>query len=771
MTLLVLIKENLKQKKGTFIGLLILMIIISFIIITIVSVNSNVSARANQAHDHVNSGDVFTWMQYQDAKDEIINKTKKSDLVDHLKIKDELEVPFDINDDTYNKWTLASIYDDVYNVYNKNETAFTNKKELNDGEIYLSVSFESSNNVKIGDTVYINFKDEKIPFKIKGYIEEPVCGTSLMGFKKIFITKNDFKKLSDKVDDKCEDNCIYKYKYIEIYQKGNLNNNEFSRKINLESSIIDNSVYSLTKNESIYYHTIFNSIISGFLYSFAIILVFVAIIVISYSISNSIEMDFKNIGILKAIGVPNSKIKLSFIIEYLVVCITGCLIGGLLSLFGITVLGSILSKLTGLLPNNSINIYSILIIILLIILILLFIIFKTRKVSNVSPIKVINDQMDSNSKNIKIGNITSNLLQIKLAFRQLVSNLSKYISVLLISAILVFIMILISSLNNGIKSGHILSTLGMDIADIYVYSDSISYDEIEKEIKKVSDIKYKYRSSSNYFTIEGYQYYGQVISNPKLIKGIIEGKQPIKDNEVLITKIVSEAINKKIGDKISISFENKSYKYKIVGYYQGMNDVGKCFIFGIDAMRRIHPDYEFHSYDYKLVDSDSKNKIIDNLLEKYGDKIDVEDYATNGNIDIINSVFNILNITTYGIAVIFIFIAIILISHRMFVYEKKNFGIYKAMGFNTSKLRIQFSLRFFIISLIGSLLGIVLNLLFSDSLFVLIVKGMGITDYNSDYTLWDVLIPVIFVNTCFLLFTYLMSYKIKKVSTKELITE
>ena len=690
-----------------------------------------------------------------------MEKIEKSDIVDHVRVVDELIVSFDINDDGYEKENMVREYSDSYNVYNKNETGFISNPKLNDGEIYLPV----------GDTFYINYEDEKVPFVVKEYVEEPVSGTALMGIKSVFVTENDLNKLFNMMDDNCNKICMNRYKMVEIYQKGNLSENEFSRKINFQTSIIDNSYFSLSRDESIYYHTIFNKIISGFLYAFAIILVCVELIVISYSISNSIEMDFKNIGILKALGISTYKIRLSFIIEYFIICVLGCLIGGLLSILGIRSLGSILSKLTGLLPNNSISILSIIIIIVLIILILLFIIFKTRKVSLVSPIKVINDQIDDNNRNVKIGKISSNLLQVKLALRQLTSNLTKYISVLLISAILVFIMILISSLNNGIKSGKILSSLGIDMADIYVYSENIPYDEIEEEIEKDAKINYKSRSSGYYLTIDDYQYYGQVINDTDLIKGLLEGRRPENDNEILITRIVSKNINKEIGDEVVISYKNKSYTYKIVGYYQGMNDVGKCFIFGLDAMQHIYPDYEFHSYNYKLIDSDSRTKVIDNLTKKYGDKIEVEDYNANSNLEVINVVFFILNVVTYGIAIIFIFIAIILISHRMFVYEKKNFGIYKAIGFNTTKLRVQFSLRFLIVSLLGSLFGVVLNFLFSDGLFVFIVKGMGITDYDSSYTLWDVLIPIIFINFCFLLFTYLMSYKIKKVSTRELITE
>lgn len=773
MDLLVLVKENLKSKKSTFIGLTILMVIISFILITVISVNNNIDDSMDNAHKYIDSGDVYAWIQQNDDNENIIDKIKSLDYVKRVKVRDMVDVSLDINNTKYGKDSIIGAYGNPkLKIYNDSGNGFIDNDQINNGEIFLPIAFKTNYNLKLGDIVHIKVKDQVIDFKVKRFIQEPLAGSSMMGLKIMYISQDDLDMLLNMYDENCKkNNCVYKYKYAEIYSKEKMDDSDFSMNLNRDTKIADNSSFTLTKSESIYYHTVFNQILSGFLYSFAIILTIIVIIVISYSINNSIEMEYKSIGILKSIGISNRKIRLALIIEYLIVCLIGSIIGGLLSLLGIKYLCSLLVNITGILPSFSINIFSILLVILLIILILLFIIVKTIKVSKISPLKAITSEgIRINNSKVK-NKITSKLLNVKLAIRQIFSNVTKYISIIFISSTLVFVMILISSLNNELQSGRVLDSLGLVPYDIYVNEDNKEYDKVEKIINKYSKIETRFNYSGWYFTLDNYQYYGQVTTNFDVIKNLTEGRKPKNKDEIIVTKLVSDKIHKYIGDKVTVTFDNNSHVYKIVGYYQSTSDVGKCFMMSDESMRILYPELSFNSYDYKLVDSTKSRQITEELNKVFKDSIYINDATNDSDFNMIQDIFKILNVITYLIAVVFIIVSIILISHRMLVFEEQTFGIYKAVGFNANKLRLQFSLRFLFVSVIGTIIGGVFNVIFNDQVLILLLKGMGLTNYKSEISIMGILIPILFVNICFFIFTYFMSRKIKKVSTNKLIIE
>ena len=769
MSLYILVKENLKNKKSTFIGLTILMMIISFILITVISVNKNIDESMYYAHKYIDSGSVFAWIKPTADFDSLIDQVESLSNVKKVKVFDSVEVNLDVNNEDHNKNVQLVEYSSVYRVYNDSYNGYKKSKPLSTGEIYLPVTYKYNYNVNLNDIVHVKVKNEIIDYKVVGFIEEPVAGSSMMGIKNALISKKDIEMLQNKYDDNCFENCVYPFHYIHIYQNDKQDNEDFSRKINMETGIIDAANFSLTKSESIYYHTVMNSIISGFLYSFAFILSVVAIIVISYSLNNSIEMEFKSIGILKSVGISTTKIRLSLIIEYILICIIGLIIGGFLALLGIHYLGSLLVMITGVLPKYNINFDSIILCVLLLLFILLFIIIKTIKVSKISPLSAIMVEEKRISNSHLKNKLSSKLLNIKLAIRQLFSNTSKYISIIFISCILVFVMSLISSLNDELQSNNIIDKLGLVPYDMYVEYDG-DYQDVDDIIKRYSDIEYKYYYNGSYFTVDGYQYYGLITSDFDPITSITEGRKPENENEIIVTKLIADKIKKQIGDTVTVSYKNQKRDYKIVGYFQTINDVGKCFMMSIDAVRLINPDISYKEDVYKLSNKEKVDKIEEDLTNEL-ENVYIENLVNDSDFVMIKTIFKILNFSTYLISVIFILITIILISHRMLLYEEKTIGIYKSLGFQSGKLRMQFSFRFLFVSLVGSIIGVILSIFLNNTVLNLLLKGIGITKYDSSITILGCLIPILLVNTCFLLFPYLISHKINKVSINTLIIE
>lgn len=112
-----------------------------------------------------------------------------------------------------------------------------------------------------------------------------------------------------------------------------------------------------------------------------------------------------------------------------------------------------------------------------------------------------------------------------------------------------------------------------------------------------------------------------------------------------------------------------------------------------------------------------------------------------------------------------------MICSRTFVREKIDIGIYKALGFTSRNLRLQFAVRFLIVAIFGIIIGTTLSLTLSEKLLSHLLRSMGIVNFVIDYRFITVFLPIAAVALCYFLFAYMAAGKTKRVEVRNLITE
>ena len=108
---------------------------------------------------------------------------------------------------------------------------------------------------------------------------------------------------------------------------------------------------------------------------------------------------------------------------------------------------------------------------------------------------------------------------------------------------------------------------------------------------------------------------------------------------------------------------------------------------------------------------------------------------------------------------------------RMFINERKQLAIYKSIGFTIKNLRISFALRFLLISLLGSVLGIIFNMSINDFIMSTLLRFSGISNFKTEYTIITLLLPILIITVAFFIFSYIISRQIKNVNINELIVQ
>ena len=777
MEILTLLKANIRHKKGSFVSIIILMLIVSMSFTAVFSIKDNCINGINEAHEYINSSDLTVLIDNQLLTDDLLTSIEEHSSVEDVKVKEAvLTFGSEYGESKNVNPGLLEKYSEEYRLLNDRLTGYEeNVPELKKGEIYVSQGVGTKLRCDIGDSIKIKTVGGEEYFTIKGFVVEPVWGSMNMGIKEMFISDEDFLRLQqDAVN--VTDSQQADFRVVQVYKADeSVSDPQFKHQLNKDTGIVKYSFFVLTKEQSIDYTYLMPDMILSGLLIFVGFLVVIVLIVMAHSITTSIEMEYKTLGVLKAQGFTEVKIRVILGAQYLVAEIIGAVLGVVAAFPMIKFFGNIFQPFLAVICENNISWgISVLFVAAMLIVSTIFIFFVTRKVGKVSPMKAIS----GGNEDVYFGSrlnasVSKKALSASLAFRQFTSNKKRYIGTVIIVALLTFFMITMSVLGVSIDSKSAMESMGMGPMELRVQAnESISEDtvkDIEKIIENETEIERRYFYDNYQMLINGNEYLSNIYKNPEFIV-MEEGRAPKYDNEIALTDFLSKELNLKIGDKVTISRQNYEYEYLITGINIYANELGLNFSMPLEGAKKLGIEDTLF-YGFSLADETMCEELAEEINEKYGDILTAKGYEADPNIEMYTSIIGAMTAVIYVVSVVFSLVVVMMFCKKAFLQERRDIGIFKSLGFTSAKLRLQFAVRFLIVSLIGSAFGSVLSFFFTEKLLTVVFKMVGISSFNSQFTPMAFIIPIAIIAVSFFAFSYLSSSKIKKVEIKELVVE
>ena len=777
MEILTLLKANIRHKKGSFVSIIILMLIVSMSFTAVFSIKDNCINGINEAHEYINSSDLTILIDNQLLTDDLLTSLEEHSSVEDVKVKEAvLTFGSEYGENKNLNPGLLETYSDEFRLLNEKLTGYEeNVPELKKGEIYVSQGVGTKLSCDIGDRIKINTVGGEEYFTIKGFVVEPVWGSMNMGIKEMFISDEDFLRLQqDAVN--ATDSQQADFRVVSIYKADeSLGDGQFKRQLNEDTGIVKYSLFVLTKEQSFEYTYLMPDMILSGLLIFVGFLVVIVLIVMAHSITTSIEMEYTTLGVLKAQGFTEGKIRVILGAQYLVAEIIGAVLGMAAALPMIKSFGNIFQPFLAVICENNISWgISVLFVAAMLIVSAIFIFFVTRKVGKVSPMKAISGGNDDVYFGSRLNApVSQKALSPSLAFRQFTSNKKRYIGTVIVVALLTFFMITMSVLGVSLDSKSAMESMGMGPMELRVLANESLADDTVRDIEEIienkTEIERRYFYDNYQMLIDGNEYSCNIYKNPEFIV-MEEGRAPEYDNEIAVTDFLSKELNVKIGDKVTISRQNYEYEYLITGINIYANELGLNFSMPLEGAKKLGIEDTLF-YGYSLADETNCNKLAEELNEKYGDILTAKGYEADPNIELYSTIVGAMTAVIYVVSVVFSLVVVMMFCKKAFLQEIKDIGIYKSLGFTSTKLRLQFAVRFLIVSLIGSAFGSVLSFLFTEKLLTVIFKVVGISSFNTEFTVFSFLIPIAIIAVSFFVFSYFASSKIKKVEIKELVIE
>ncbi|MEK4628957.1 FtsX-like permease family protein [Solibacillus sp. FSL R7-0682] len=523
------------------------------------------------------------------------------------------------------------------------------------------------------------------------------------------------------------------------------------------------------------------NVISMILVAFACIIVFVSLIVIKYRVSNSIEDGMTNIGVLKAIGYTNKQIITSFILQFVLIASSASVIGVGLSYSLMPFIGSIVSTLSGLLWHQKfdmlINLVTIFTVVLCVVIVTLISAFRVQKIQ---PIMALRGGISTHSfrKNHFPLENTRGSLHFLLGIKSMLTNVKQNFMILLIIVALTFASVFSVVLYFNIASDKtaFVNLFGSEPANVLLYvKPDTDTRELMSHVKQMDQVRKVNVLDLITTKMDGQTVYTNVTEQYDQLENntVYEGRQPKYENEISISWVVSNQINKGIGDTVEIAYGAETGSYLVTGLSQSIGNLGQIGALTMEGIQQLHSDYKGTTL-YVYLDGISNKSFIENVQEQYGDAI-VETLDIDENIEsqtgmYTAAVFAVM-VMVLTITVLVVVMILYLVIKTMIIKRKQEFGVMKAIGYSTIQLMHQMSISFLPVIISGVTIGGVLGYFYTNPMLSILLSSAGVKRLDFLVNLPSIVMLCLGILLLAYIVSMFVSIKLKKISAYSLITE
>ena len=254
-----------------------------------------------------------------------------------------------------------------------------NNKEItsvNKGDVYIHAYFADKAGLKKGDKFDIVFDDLRITVRYAGIVKDAVTGSEMFGNPRFILSDEDYALIT--ADEKRIEGLRLNLHFIDTD-----NNKAVSRAISDNQNVGFNGDISLLKKTYI-----MDMMTAMILLIVSVCLILISFIVLKFTIGFTISEEFREIGVMKAMGLKNSSIRALYLTKYIGIAVIGAFIGCLAGIpFGNMMLKSISRKIV--LESDNSVLLGILCSIGVVLLIILFCWRSTAKIKKLSPIDAV----------------------------------------------------------------------------------------------------------------------------------------------------------------------------------------------------------------------------------------------------------------------------------------------------------------------------------------------------------------------------------------------
>lgn len=482
-----------------------------------------------------------------------------------------------------------------------------------------------------------------------------------------------------------------------------------------------------------------DGIMIGILLLISLLVVLMTFMCIRFTLLAKIEADYKEIGVMKAIGLQLKAIKKIYLAKYAAISIIGSLLGYLISLPLSYLLLKNIKLFMGESKNEGLSwilaVAGVLAVMLLMIAYVYVLLNRFKKISAVEAIRFSGANEKVNTKTrFNLRRLACFSTDTRIGIIDIVNRKKIYLTMLLVFILSTFIMIVPALVYHTASSEEFVESLGfshkIDIAtSLYQSTNSVeNQDKIEDYLANDPDVEMYSKISTKNFDVKEAGMENGVLSvelgnHQKFPVNYLKGHAPRRINEIALSTINADEYNKKIGDPIILIREGREEKFIVCGIYANLFNGGK-------TAKAI---FEDRTTPTIWTDISIKLKNPSKLTEKMNQYKEDLPFAKMNNAEqyrdqTFGSTNQSLLMVAIGASLVAVLITGLITSLFMkllLVKDKKEIATLKAIGLTNQEIRNQYLARSLTILVLGIGLGTGLAMTLGKTISGLVSAGLG----------------------------------------------
>ncbi len=574
------------------------------------------------------------------------------------------------------------------------------------GELYVPVSYMKENITKLGETVKICGKE----FIVAGFLRDSQMNSSLCLSKRFLISEEDYQEIKN--DGNVE--YLIEFRLKDLSDLAEFENEYIAAGLESNGPVITYPVFKIINGLS-------DGIMIALILLVSILVILIAFMCIHFTLLAKIEEDYREIGVMKAIGLYVSDIKKFFLAKYILISAAGCLAGFFLSFFFREPLLYNIRLYMGESPKSHLSLY---VAIIGVVFVFYTILTYVKKILNrfkrISPSDAIGFGVSKEkTKYVKYFLLSRSKLpeiNLFLGINDVLSKKKLYLTMFMVFVISNFIMIVPQNLHQTVSSKNFIKYMGIGASDIRIDIQQLEdihakSMEIIKRIKEDQTIKkYAVFTTKAYRLIhsEGQEEILKVELGDHTLFPIeyAKGHPPMTENEIALSVIKAEELNKNLGDSISLLIDGNEKSFEVCGIYSDVTNGGKT------AKANFRDDNT--DTMWVIIQLELSDKTL--LSEKTQEYAQAFPFAKISGIDayigqtfgqLIHSV-RIASLVSVGVAAFLSILITLLFMKMLITKDRYAIALMKSLGFNNTDIKFQYLFRSLFVLFISIIIGTIL---------------------------------------------------------------
>lgn len=604
----------------------------------------------------------------------------------------------------------------------------SNVIHVSDGEIYVPLPYMQEGLAKVGDRVQVSGKE----LTVAGFVRDSQMNSLLSSSKRFLVSANDYAEIQGLGNVEY----LIEFRLHDLDTLGAFEDAYTSAGLEANGPTITYPLFKMLNGLS-------DGLMIAVILLVSALVVGVAFMCIRFTLLAKIEDDYREIGVMKAIGLRVSEIKKIYLAKYLAIAAIGSLMGFMLSFaFRDALLANIRMNM-GESENASIaplfGMISVLLVFMAIIVYVNNMLGRFQKIPPAEAIRFgVSQEKSSGGKHFHLSMNRLLGTNVFLGMKDVLARKKLYATMLAVLVLAAFIIIVPKNLHNTISSNSFITYMGVGNSDLRI--DIQQTENISEKAATIAAAMENDKAITRFVVLttktfrarmdDGSQERIKIELGDHSIFPLVyaEGHAPAAENEIALSVMNAREMGKKVGDAIPVFIAGQETKLIVCGIYSDVTNGGKT---AKALFRDDSADVMWSVISAELSDKSLLDQKITEYAQQFGfAKVsDIDEFIAQTYGSTINAIGKASN-TSMGIALTITVLITLLFMRMLVAKDRYSIAVLKAFGFTNADIKAQYIARSVFILVVGILLGTLLANTLGETLAKMVISSFGAASFK-----------------------------------------